>query len=500
MKNSKRLLALAVAAACGAPMAAYATNGMNLEGYGPIATGMGGASMAYDNGTAAMMNNPATLGAMADGSRLDVAVGVLGPNVKATTNDGAASWSSGGDAYLMPAVGYAKKNGQLTWGVGAFAQGGMGTEYKNGGPGGGFAAYDVMTGGTPGGGLATVDPNAVAGLLSTTEERSEVGVMRVLVPVAYEVNDKFTVGGSIDYVRASMDFKWLMPGSQMFSMMGTNLTGSMIDAMGAAFGPPGSGVLFDLYGGYFDASDNSDYSGQMTGDGFSGKLGFTYKVNPQLSIGGVYHPKTNISDLSGNANISMALTGDQGYLSGGAPNSTPMDAVMTLSGKIKIIGFEWPETYGFGFSYQANDKWFIAGDVKAIMWSGVMKDFKMSFTADNTASNGDFAGLTMDASLPMNWKDQTVVQLGASYKATDALIVRFGTNMGTAVVPDDTLHYLFPATVENHYTAGFGYSINNASSVDFSMTYAPEVKVTNPAGFNVTHSQTNWQLMYSHRF
>ena len=38
---------------------------MNMEGYGPIATGMGGASMAYDNGTAAVINNPATLGLMA---------------------------------------------------------------------------------------------------------------------------------------------------------------------------------------------------------------------------------------------------------------------------------------------------------------------------------------------------------------------------------------------------------------------------------------------------
>ena len=63
---------------------AYATNGMNMEGYGPIATGMGGASMAYDNGTAALMNNPATLGLMPQGNRLDVAVGFLGPNVKAT--------------------------------------------------------------------------------------------------------------------------------------------------------------------------------------------------------------------------------------------------------------------------------------------------------------------------------------------------------------------------------------------------------------------------------
>ena len=57
-------VAFAVLSLLFASTTVHATNGMNLEGYGPIATGMGGASMAYDNGAAAMMNNPATLGLM----------------------------------------------------------------------------------------------------------------------------------------------------------------------------------------------------------------------------------------------------------------------------------------------------------------------------------------------------------------------------------------------------------------------------------------------------
>ena len=54
-------------------MTSYATNGMNMEGYGPVAPAMGGASMAYDNGTAAVINNPATLSLMDEKGRLDVA-------------------------------------------------------------------------------------------------------------------------------------------------------------------------------------------------------------------------------------------------------------------------------------------------------------------------------------------------------------------------------------------------------------------------------------------
>src|SRR5512139_4119358 len=81
--------------------AAHATNGMNMEGYGPIATGLGGASFAYDNGTAAVMNNPATIGLMPEGNRLDVAIGFLGPDIT-TSMPGGPSAKSSADLFTMP--------------------------------------------------------------------------------------------------------------------------------------------------------------------------------------------------------------------------------------------------------------------------------------------------------------------------------------------------------------------------------------------------------------
>ncbi len=499
MKQTKHLLAVAISMAIASP-AAFATNGMNMEGYGPIATGMGGASMAYDNGTAAMMNNPATLSMMDDGDRLDLAIGVLGPDVK--TSSGSTTWNSGGDSYLMPAVGWARKNGKLTIGAGAFAQGGMGTEYSSGGLGAAVAAGEfgasasAQGNAVPGYGGATMDQ-----ILPGMEERSEVGVMRVLVPVSYQVDDKLSIGGSIDYVRATMDFKWLMPGSQLMSLMGDgSFTGTMVTGFSNAMT---AGLVDDVYGGYFDSSDKNDYDGNMTGDGFSGKIGFTYKVDQKLSFGGTYHPKTAISDLKGNATLAFALTGDSGYFTTGTPNGTPVDIIMPLSGKLKIIDFQWPETIALGVSYQANKQWHLAADIKQIKWSGVMSDFKMEFVASNAASNGGFAGADMSGKLAMDWKDQTVFELGATFQANEQLALRFGANIGSEVVPGDTLHYLFPATVENHYTAGVGYAFTKADSVNFALTYAPEVKVTNSSGsapYSVTHAQTNYQLMYSHSF
>src|SRR4030065_611467 len=94
-----KLAATLAAVGLAAPGLAMATNGMIMEGYGPIAAGMGGASLAHEHG-----------------------------------------------------------NGQ----------GGMGTEYANG-------------------------------------DMAQVSVGRVIFPVAYSVNDRLNVGGSVDFVWAGMD-------------------------------------------------------------------------------------------------------------------------------------------------------------------------------------------------------------------------------------------------------------------------------------------------------
>ena len=110
-----------------------------------------------------------------------------------------------------------------------------------------------------------------------------------------------------------------------------------------------------------------------------------------------------------------------------------------------------------------------------------------------------FAGAAMDAVMYQNWEDQTVIQVGGAYMINDAMTVRAGVNRSSNPIPDSTLHYLFPATVENHTALGFGYDMGG-SEVNFSYTMAPETSATNGMGMTVNHSQTSWQLMYSKMF
>lgn len=445
----KTQLALAIAA-LGFISTAHATNGMNLEGYGPIALGMGGTSFAYDNGTAGVMNNPATLGLMEKGSRLDLAIGMLGPDVKATCASApctGATADSGGDAYFMPAVGWTKRDGAMTYGVALFAQGGMGTEY---------GATTFMAGG------------------SGSPVRSELGVGRLIAPLTYAVNQDLTIGGSLDLVWAMMDLRMAATGAQL---------GNMVTASSGALG----GALPGLAGAAWariDFSDNNDYTGKAKATGFAGKIGFVYKASPTVTIGGTYHSKTSLDDME-TSTTGASMTAQGGF---------------SDVGMISVRDFQWPETYGLGVSVQATPSLMVAADVKRIGWSDVMQSFKMTYTSAGIGGTVDFA-------MPQNWDDQTVFSLGVAYKATSALTLRAGANFSKNPIPSTYLNALFPAIEENHYTIGVGYAFSDTSELNFALSHAPKVTQTSPAvavpatpSVTVDHSQTSWQLMYSKLF
>ena len=217
-----RLTPLAALYAMALP--ALATNGMNMEGYGPVSTGMGGAAQALDHGTAAMAQNPATLGLMGEGARLDLAAGRLGPKVTSSI-PGLVSADSGGTAYYMPALGYVRRTGALTYGVGVFAQGGMGTEY-------GADTFLAMGSGQP--------------------VRSELGVGRLLFPLAWQVTPALTVGATLDFVWAGLDMRMASSGAQLGGLV-TSASGNLAQALPALGGAPWARI---------DFSNGNDFTGQ----------------------------------------------------------------------------------------------------------------------------------------------------------------------------------------------------------------------------------------------
>ncbi|WP_035384423.1 outer membrane protein transport protein [Ferriphaselus sp. R-1] len=468
----QKILVAALAAGGMVTPLAHATNGMNLEGYGPVAASMGGASMAYDNGTAAVMNNPATLGLMKEGAQLDVAIGLLAPSISAKAGPMAADSSA--TAFYMPAMGYARRSGQWTYGAGVMSQGGMGTEYS---------ANSFMAAG------------------SGQTVRSEVGVGRVIVPLVYQATEDINIGGSVDFVWAGMDIKMAMPGASFMGMMpGTAQTygsasGSMVNTLGGAMA---GGMLNGVNWARVDFSNNDAFSGQAKGTGYAFKLGGTFKVSNSVTLGATYHSKTALGDLTstGGASMSMNVVG---------PATGNVATTIPVTGSVAVHNFQWPETFGFGMAIQATDELLLVADYKRIGWKSVMKNFRMTFTSDAVqaspmAAAFGMGGKTVDMTLNQNWSDQNVFEFGASYKVSDAFTVRGGVNIANNPVPDMYMNPLFPAIGKSHETLGASYAFNQASSIHFDFAYMNKVTATNGQGVSVDFGGFSSQLVYGYKF
>lgn len=435
--NTLRATVVAVVWTCSA--AAWATNGMLMEGYGPQALSMGGAAAAYDNGTAAMMNNPATLQMGPQGVRLDLALGLLGPDVKSGMA-GMPTASSGGTAYVMPAIGWTRTNDQMTWGVGLFVQGGMGTEYG---------------------------ADSFLALGSGSSVRSELGAGRVIFPLAYKVNEQLSIGGSLDYTWSGLDMKMAATGAQLGGMV-VSAAGSLGSAL------PG---LSSASWARIDFSNDNDFSGAAKSSGWTGKLGAVFQVNPALALGLTHHLKTHVGDMKTSA-TGASMSASVGF---------------SDAGQMVVRDFQMPSTTTIGMAFNATPALTLVADLKHIGWRKVMKSFNMTYISAGMGGRVDF-------SMPQNWKDQTVVSFGGAYKMSEALVLRAGINQASNPIPDDFVNPLFPAIVKQHLTAGLGYRISDKLGLDVAVSHAPQVTVTSGQGVRVSHSQTNYQLLLSYRY
>jgi long-chain fatty acid transport protein len=460
MRNARTLALPAALALAGlTSLPAQATNGMNMEGYGPISTGMGGASQAIDHGTAALAQNPATLALMGEGSRLDLALGVLGPNVRSSV-PGLGEKSSA-TSFTMPALGYVRRSGAFTYGVGVFAQGGMGTEY-------GGNSFLAMGSGEP--------------------VRSELGVGRVLLPLAWQATPELALGATLDFMWAGLDMRMAASGAQLGQLV-TGAAGNLGSALPGLASAPWARV---------DFSNNSDFSGAASSTGWAAKLGLVYQAAPGVTLGASYQLKSALKDMKTTAN-GASLSGCMGASEGGQGVRARPQALSCTgqlfqdSGRITVVDFQWPAMLALGGAWQATPALLVAADLKQIYWSSVMKDFRLRYDSAGMGGSVSFA-------LPQNWKNQTVLNLGLAWAMNAELTLRAGLNLASNPIPDALVHPLFPATVEKHLTLGAGYRLSPASELNGALTVAPKTTVTNGLGVTISHSQTNVQLMYTHRF
>ena len=458
MLQKKMAAGLACAALSVSSSVALATDVFQLEGIGAVSRAMGGTAVAHDVGAGGMLTNPANLSFAPNDREAMIGFDLVTTDITVKNKATGASVDSdthkkNRGPYYAPEIAYTQRLGALSFGVGAFALGGLGTEY------GRSSFLSQATGG------------AATGLANS----SRLLVLDIPLAASYKVNDALTIGGSIDAMWQGLNLDLLLGADQVGSLIGAGrATGSLVPALG---GIPG------LQGAHFSLTKNKMLGSGVDAWGYTGRLGLAWQVTPATRLGAAYNFRSRISDMEGEATLT-AVSGVIGQI--------PLD------GKIKIKDFQMPAKLIVGGSHRVTPQWMVTADVSRVFWKEVMKDIKVAFEAN--------AGGNLNILLPQNYHDQTILALGTSYALTPEWTLRAGARFASQALRKETLFAVIPATPTKHLSVGFSYAVSQAGRIDFAFSHALREKMSNSslpntsAPIAVKHSQNNATLNYTHAF
>ena len=288
---------------------AYATNGINLIGFGAESTLMGGADVAVARDTSALNTNPAGL-TQIKAPLLDMFGSMLRTTDlvhKDPRNEEHASnryTFLGGGGYARPL-----ENTDCTAGIGLFAQGGAGGVFDN---------------------LRTPFGNR-------DDLSSLFGIAKIIPGIGCQVNEKLSLGASLNIVYASIE-------QDFFSNTSVNLGG------GSAF----AGYKLE------------DAAALRTGF----KLGMQYHVTPALTLAATYTEKTELPMTGG------TLVAD--YTALGLGKVKYADA--------SVKGFALPREVAVGLAFKPTDDWLLSFKLNWINWDDAINDIRLRATKPNNVS------------------------------------------------------------------------------------------------------------------
>jgi len=287
------------------------------------------------------------------------------------------------------------------------------------------------------------------------ETFTEVRFMTFIPTVSYSINDDLALGLATNLGYADASFR-LWPNTSFF-----NPENPMMSFPGVNMDQAG-GFQWNLRGGIW------------------------WRPDPKFSIGAIYQTETK-SDYTG---------GDMWV------NYTNFPFIgQKVKYQAEMDGFTFAAQAGVGFAYRPNDKWVLALDIKRYFWDDALNT--ITVTGKNPEPPLPAPFNVVELPFVFDWNDQWVFALGGDYRVNERWTVRAGYNYGENPVPDDTMNPLFPATVEQHLSAGFSW-LNGSLTYEFGIEHAFNNSVTNnnpdpqvnPFGPGTTVDHSQWTVAF----
>ena len=353
-----------------ASSSAFATNGINLIGFGAESTLMGGADVAVARDTSALNTNPAGL-TQIKAPLLDMFGSMLRTTDlvhKDPRNEEHASnryTFLGGGGYARPL-----ENMPCTAGIGLFAQGGAGGVFEN---------------------LRTPFGNR-------DDLSSLFGIAKIIPGIGCEVNEKLSLGASLNLVYGSIEQDFFSATS-----VGTAFAGYKLE----------------------------DASAIRTGF----KLGMQYRITPTLTLAAAYTEKTELPMTGG------TLTAD--FTGAGLGKVKYADA--------SVKGFALPREVAVGLAFKPTDEWLLSFKLNWLNWDDAINDIRLRATKPNNAAAPAVYPFPVAAA---DWKDQWVIATGIAYTWSDRTTLYAGHNYGKNPIPRQNSSPLLAGILEHHLTFG----------------------------------------------
>lgn len=446
------LLAAAVAAVSAAP--AMATNGYFTHGVGTHSKAMAGAGDAMPDMAIDVANNPAA-GVLVD-EHLDIGLAIFSPRRSYTNSPsqlngqfGAFTLDAGtveSDNEFFP-IPYIAKNWKLdesrAFTVAFYGRGGMNTDYTSG--------------------SATFDPDGPGPAPIMT------------LPGTYGAGD-----AGVNLNQAFLELTYSMKFDDVSVGIAPVIAYQLFEAKGVATFAPYTKSFLMSGGTQFPQNLTNNGSDSSLGVGL--KVGAIWNVNDRLALQAKYQSKINMEEFDEYADL-FAQGGD----------------------------FDIPASASVGMSFVATPELNLHFDIEQTYYSDVdaVGNPLTNVVGCPTVGGSNIENcLGGEQGFGFGWDDVTVYQIGAEWSpaATPRVSWRVGYNYGEQPIKGENvaINILAPATIEEHFTAGFCYDLDSGDHISVAVMYAPEKQVSGTNFFDPTQqielSMDQWEVEFAYTF
>ena len=373
-----------------------AADGVMRDGLGAISCGRGGTNIASADNGVVLLDNPAGLANIDGCGMVDLGVDLLFPDLEYSDPDNHSA--ADGDPYPCGNFSVIRKSCDGCWayGVGFYAPAAFGARYDLEGP-------SPYTG--------------------TRLYKSFGALAKVLPGVAYRVNDRLTVGGTLGV------------GISHVELEGPHT----LQAPGVLQGTP---TLIDL---------------QTCGAALTWSFGLQYQLTCATTIGVTYQSETRFH-LDGSIRVDVPDP---------RLRSSYFDAGLDVT---------WPRSLGLGVRHEICPHRIVFADVIWFDWTNSFDSMDLQLT---DPSNPDFLVFgPIDEILPLNWRDTVSVRVGYERHFGCHRVARVGYTYHRNPVPAGTLTPYLQTILEHTFTAGYGWRRGDWDiNLAYQYTFGPEVEV-----------------------